>query len=90
MYFRRLWQHVTESLRQKDIDKATEHKRILEERQRSEERHRAETETEWRTRYFDREVRNWTTLCSDVVLLSWRFSVAAERIRSGYIGGRKY
>ncbi|KAK2857081.1 hypothetical protein Q5P01_005816 [Channa striata] len=56
---RRLWQHVTESLRQKDIDKATEHKRILEERQRTEERHRAETETPWRTRYFDREGEGW-------------------------------
>uniref|UniRef100_A0A3Q3K5L9 Oxysterol-binding protein n=1 Tax=Monopterus albus TaxID=43700 RepID=A0A3Q3K5L9_MONAL len=56
---RRLWQHVTESLRQKDIDKATEHKRILEERQRTEERHRAETETAWRTRYFDREGEGW-------------------------------
>ena len=55
-FFRRLWQHVTEALRQKDIEKATEHKRILEERQRTEERHRAETETPWRTRYFDREV----------------------------------
>lgn len=54
--FRRLWQHVTESLREKDIEKATEHKRLLEERQRSEERHRAETETPWRTRYFDKEV----------------------------------
>ena len=26
---RRLWHHVTESLRQDDIDKATEHKRIV-------------------------------------------------------------
>ncbi|XP_061919121.1 oxysterol-binding protein-related protein 11 [Entelurus aequoreus] len=56
---RRLWQHVTEALRQKDIEKATEHKRILEERQRSEERHRAETETPWRTRYFDKEGDGW-------------------------------
>uniref|UniRef100_A0AAY5KRI2 Oxysterol-binding protein n=1 Tax=Esox lucius TaxID=8010 RepID=A0AAY5KRI2_ESOLU len=56
---RRLWQHVTESLRQKDIEKATEHKRILEERQRTEERHRAETETPWRTRYFKSEGEGW-------------------------------
>ncbi|XP_036396327.1 oxysterol-binding protein-related protein 11 isoform X1 [Megalops cyprinoides] len=56
---RRLWQHVTESLRQKDMDKATEHKRHLEERQRTEERHRAETETPWRTRYFEREGDGW-------------------------------
>lgn len=47
---------MTESLREKDIEKATEQKRLLEERQRSEERHRAETETPWRTRYFDKEV----------------------------------
>lgn len=47
---------MTESLREKDIEKATEQKRLLEERQRSEERHRAETETAWRTRYFDKEV----------------------------------
>ncbi|KAL1021887.1 hypothetical protein UPYG_G00019320 [Umbra pygmaea] len=56
---RRLWQHVTESLRQKDIEKATEHKRILEERQRTEERHRTETETPWRTRYFKSEGESW-------------------------------
>ncbi|CAG5934037.1 unnamed protein product [Menidia menidia] len=56
---RRLWKHVTEALRQKDIEKATEHKRILEERQRTEERHRAETETPWRTRYFDKEGEGW-------------------------------
>lgn len=49
---------MTESLREKDIDKATEHKRLLEERQRTEERHRAETETTWRTTYFDKEVRD--------------------------------
>uniref|UniRef100_A0A671KPL5 Oxysterol-binding protein n=1 Tax=Sinocyclocheilus anshuiensis TaxID=1608454 RepID=A0A671KPL5_9TELE len=37
---RRLWQHVTESLKERDMDKATEQKRFLEERQRKEERHR--------------------------------------------------
>uniref|UniRef100_A0A1A8JFC2 Oxysterol-binding protein n=1 Tax=Nothobranchius kuhntae TaxID=321403 RepID=A0A1A8JFC2_NOTKU len=56
---RRLWQHVTEALRVKDIEKATEHKRILEERQRTEERHRMETETPWRTKYFDQEGDGW-------------------------------
>ncbi|CAF98210.1 unnamed protein product, partial [Tetraodon nigroviridis] len=56
---RRLWQNVTESLREKDIEKATEHKRLLEERQRTEERHRAETETPWRTRHFDKEGEGW-------------------------------
>lgn len=51
---------MSESLREKDIEKATEHKRLLEERQRTEERHRAETETPWRTRHFDKEV---SSLC---------------------------
>ncbi|XP_007907304.1 oxysterol-binding protein-related protein 11 isoform X2 [Callorhinchus milii] len=56
---RRLWQHVTESLRVSNIDKATEHKRLLEERQRTEARHRAETETPWETKYFLREGDGW-------------------------------
>uniref|UniRef100_A0A8B9GH42 Oxysterol-binding protein n=1 Tax=Amazona collaria TaxID=241587 RepID=A0A8B9GH42_9PSIT len=57
---RKLWQHVTESLRDGDIDKATEHKRALEERQRNEERLRAETETPWCTKYFLKEVSSQT------------------------------
>ncbi|XP_026886607.2 oxysterol-binding protein-related protein 11 isoform X2 [Electrophorus electricus] len=56
---RRLWRHVTESLQQKDMEKATEHKRLLEERQRKEERHRIETETPWRTKYFERKGEGW-------------------------------
>ncbi|XP_026127272.1 oxysterol-binding protein-related protein 11-like isoform X1 [Carassius auratus] len=56
---RRLWQHVTESLKERDMDKATEHKRFLEERQRKEERHRAETQTAWRTKYFERKGEDW-------------------------------
>lgn len=56
---RRLWQHVTESLQQKDMEKATEHKRFLEERQRKEERHRIDTETPWRTKYFKRKGEGW-------------------------------
>ncbi|KAI7808384.1 oxysterol-binding protein-related protein 11 [Triplophysa rosa] len=56
---RRLWQHVTESLKERDMDKATEHKRFLEERQRKEERHRAETQTPWRTKYFESKGDGW-------------------------------
>ncbi|XP_043360902.1 oxysterol-binding protein-related protein 11 isoform X2 [Dermochelys coriacea] len=56
---RRLWQHVTESLKDGDIDKATEHKRALEERQRNEERLRAETEASWSTKYFVKEGDGW-------------------------------
>ncbi|KAL8183194.1 UNVERIFIED_CONTAM: Oxysterol-binding protein- protein 11, partial [Gekko kuhli] len=56
---RKLWQHVTESLREGDIDKATEHKKALEERQRNEERHRAETDTPWNTKHFHKEGDGW-------------------------------
>uniref|UniRef100_A0A8C2BP04 Oxysterol-binding protein n=1 Tax=Cyprinus carpio TaxID=7962 RepID=A0A8C2BP04_CYPCA len=56
---RRLWQHVTESLKERDMDKATEHKHFLEERQRKEERLRAETQTPWRTKYFERKGEDW-------------------------------
>ncbi|KAK1343980.1 hypothetical protein QTO34_014538 [Cnephaeus nilssonii] len=53
---RRLWKNVTDALRESEIDKATEHKRTLEERQRAEERHRIETGTPWKTKYFIKEV----------------------------------
>ncbi|XP_061465003.1 oxysterol-binding protein-related protein 11 [Rhineura floridana] len=56
---RKLWQHVTESLREGDIDKATEHKKSLEERQRNEERLRAETGTPWHTKYFVKDGDGW-------------------------------
>lgn len=41
------------------MEKATEHKRFLEERQRKEERHRIETETPWRTKYFESKVNSF-------------------------------
>ncbi|XP_060631146.2 oxysterol-binding protein-related protein 11 isoform X1 [Anolis sagrei] len=56
---RKLWQHVTESLRDGDIDKATEHKKALEEQQRNEERLRAETGTPWQTKYFVKDGDGW-------------------------------
>ncbi|XP_048454989.1 oxysterol-binding protein-related protein 11 isoform X2 [Rhincodon typus] len=56
---RRLWQHVTEALEVNNIDKATEYKSLLEERQRSEARHRAETGTPWQTKYFHQEGDGW-------------------------------
>ncbi|GCC25193.1 hypothetical protein chiPu_0003600 [Chiloscyllium punctatum] len=56
---RRLWQHVTEALEVNNIDKATEYKSLLEERQRSEARHRAETQTPWETKYFHQEGDGW-------------------------------
>uniref|UniRef100_A0A2D4N8L9 Oxysterol-binding protein n=1 Tax=Micrurus spixii TaxID=129469 RepID=A0A2D4N8L9_9SAUR len=56
---RKLWQHVTESLRQGDIEKATEHKKALEEQQRNEERLRMETATPWQTKYFVKDGDGW-------------------------------
>ncbi|KAM7382351.1 hypothetical protein PAMP_002084 [Pampus punctatissimus] len=53
---RRLWQHVTESLKAGNMDAATEHKHRLEERQRSEGKQRAATKTPWKPKYFIKEV----------------------------------
>lgn len=59
---RRLWQHVTAALKAGDIDVATEHKHQLEERQRSEEKQRAATNTPWKPKYFIKEVRHHDTM----------------------------
>ncbi|XP_072015596.1 oxysterol-binding protein-related protein 11-like isoform X2 [Amphiura filiformis] len=56
---RRLWQHVTNSLKVGDINTATEHKRYLEERQRQEERQRKESSTSWETKLFQRKGEGW-------------------------------
>lgn len=69
---------MTESLREKDIEKATEHKRLLEERQRTEERHRAETETPWRTRHFDKEVSSLWELMETLGTSHYLFFLASS------------
>ncbi|XP_078454029.1 oxysterol-binding protein-related protein 11 isoform X1 [Lampetra planeri] len=56
---RRLWQCVTEALRAGDLELATQHKHELEERQRQEERRRAESGTPWNTQYFSKEGEGW-------------------------------
>uniref|UniRef100_A0A8C6XS79 Oxysterol-binding protein-related protein 10 n=1 Tax=Naja naja TaxID=35670 RepID=A0A8C6XS79_NAJNA len=56
---RHLWQHVTAALKEGDIDVATEHKHVLEERQRKEERQRATTNTLWKPKYFIKECVDW-------------------------------
>uniref|UniRef100_A0A8C8S397 Oxysterol-binding protein n=1 Tax=Pelusios castaneus TaxID=367368 RepID=A0A8C8S397_9SAUR len=53
---RHLWQHVTSSLKEGNIDAATEHKHRLEERQRAEERQRVAINTPWKPKYFSKEV----------------------------------
>uniref|UniRef100_A0A8C2ZN67 Oxysterol-binding protein n=1 Tax=Cyclopterus lumpus TaxID=8103 RepID=A0A8C2ZN67_CYCLU len=56
---RRLWQHVTKSLKEGNIDEATEHKHRLEERQRGEERQRAADDEPWTPKYFTKEGDSW-------------------------------
>ncbi|XP_051247558.1 oxysterol-binding protein-related protein 10 isoform X2 [Dicentrarchus labrax] len=56
---RRLWQHVTKSLKDGNIDGATEHKHRLEERQRGEERQRAADNKPWTPKYFTKEGEGW-------------------------------
>ncbi|KAF2988641.1 hypothetical protein EK904_007392 [Melospiza melodia maxima] len=80
---RRLWQHVTESLRDGDIDKATEHKRALEERQRNEERLRAETETPWCTKYFLKDRSGDQERVGGCFLSCWRSLWAFLGLKSG-------
>uniref|UniRef100_A0A3P8P1S9 Oxysterol-binding protein n=1 Tax=Astatotilapia calliptera TaxID=8154 RepID=A0A3P8P1S9_ASTCA len=53
---RRLWQNVTKSLKEGNIDEATEHKHRLEECQRGEERQRAADNKPWMPKYFTKEV----------------------------------
>ncbi|XP_051928506.1 oxysterol-binding protein-related protein 10 isoform X1 [Hippocampus zosterae] len=56
---RRLWQHVTKSLRDGNMDEATEHKHGLEEQQRAEERRRADVNKAWTPKYFTKEGDSW-------------------------------
>ncbi|KAM8839983.1 oxysterol-binding protein-related protein 10 isoform 2-T3 [Spinachia spinachia] len=57
---RRLWQHVTKSLKEGNMDEATENKHRLEERQRREERQRAADNQPWTPKYFTKEGDRWT------------------------------
>ncbi|KAJ8288269.1 hypothetical protein COCON_G00009280 [Conger conger] len=59
MESRRLWHPVTEALKEGDVDTATKHKHLLEERQRSEERQRAASNTPWKPTYFIKEGDGW-------------------------------
>ncbi|CAM5111788.1 unnamed protein product [Natator depressus] len=56
---RHLWQHVTNSLKEGNIDAATEHKHRLEERQRAEERQRVAINAPWKPKYFTNEGDGW-------------------------------
>ncbi|XP_025086490.1 oxysterol-binding protein-related protein 11-like isoform X3 [Pomacea canaliculata] len=56
---RRLWQHVTNALNAGDVNTATEHKHLLEERQREGERHRKDSGTVFPTKLFHLEGDTW-------------------------------
>nr|XP_056713052.1 oxysterol-binding protein-related protein 10 [Euleptes europaea] len=56
---RHLWQHVTSALKEGNIGVATEHKHLLEERQRAEERQREASNTPWKPKYFIKEGDGW-------------------------------
>ncbi|XP_051520570.1 oxysterol-binding protein-related protein 10-like [Myxocyprinus asiaticus] len=56
---RRLWQHVTRALKDNNVDLATEHKHVLEEDQRSEERRRDANNMTWKPIYFSKEEDGW-------------------------------
>ncbi|XP_019735599.1 oxysterol-binding protein-related protein 10 isoform X3 [Hippocampus comes] len=56
---RRLWQHVTASLRAGRMDDAAEHKHRLEDRQRIESKQRSATKTPWKPKHFIKEGDGW-------------------------------
>ncbi|XP_008406118.1 oxysterol-binding protein-related protein 9 isoform X4 [Poecilia reticulata] len=56
---RRLWSDVTLNLKLKDIDRATEAKHRLEEKQRAEAKERKEKEQQWETRLFHEDGECW-------------------------------
>ncbi|XP_077160693.1 oxysterol-binding protein-related protein 10 isoform X3 [Paroedura picta] len=56
---RHLWQQVTIALKEGNIVLATDHKHLLEERQRTEERQREVSNTPWKPKYFIKEGDGW-------------------------------
>lgn len=56
---RRLWKDVTISLKDDDVENATEAKHKLEERQRAEARERKEKGLTWQTKLFHEAGENW-------------------------------
>lgn len=56
---RRLWRVVTQNLKDKNVDAATEEKRRLEQRQRDEAKERKESGKKWETKYFHEVGEHW-------------------------------
>uniref|UniRef100_G3NKB9 Oxysterol-binding protein n=1 Tax=Gasterosteus aculeatus aculeatus TaxID=481459 RepID=G3NKB9_GASAC len=83
---RRLWQHVTASLKSGNMDAATEHKHRLEERQRKEGKQRAATKTPWKPKYFIKEGEGWVyhnPLWKTTGAERWRPSAGRQKSRGG-------
>ncbi|KAI4466765.1 oxysterol-binding protein-related [Holotrichia oblita] len=58
---RKLWKEVTAGLKFNDIDHATNAKASLEQKQRDEAKYRKDTNTQWETKLFNKEVDDsWT------------------------------
>ena len=68
---RRLWQHVTASLKTGNMEDATEHKHRLEERQRSEGKQRAAAKTPWKPKYFVKEASEHTATHRDTTACNY-------------------
>uniref|UniRef100_A0A0B6Z6W0 Oxysterol-binding protein n=2 Tax=Arion vulgaris TaxID=1028688 RepID=A0A0B6Z6W0_9EUPU len=56
---RKLWQHVSNALKMNDIHAATEHKQLLEEIQREDEKHRRNLNLEYSPKYFKKIEGVW-------------------------------
>ncbi|KAK3090477.1 hypothetical protein FSP39_012173 [Pinctada imbricata] len=56
---RKLWQEVTYNLKFNNVEKATEHKQFLEQRQREEAKDRKEKGVKWETKFFHEVGEHW-------------------------------
>lgn len=56
---RKVWKEVTAGLKMNDIDKATNAKFLVEQKQREEARERKETSGEWENKYFKPVGESW-------------------------------
>jgi len=57
---RKLWRHVTDPLKEGNLEKATEEKHKLEERQRNEAKQREAAGVEWKTKLFQKHGDTWS------------------------------
>lgn len=70
-YFQRLWRHVTEAITEKDQNKATQEKFVLEEAQRQEARERADRPWNPRLFTFNTDTNEWHYRHAEYVYNEW-------------------